>query len=77
MSESAQIRYNRGDYGGASNTFYNIIRRLKGNYDLKQIKSIKGTFEQAKNYYAEGNILQCLSVLKYIETEVLYGRYNF
>lgn len=77
MFNSAQIRYNRGDQGGASNTFYNMARQIKGRLNLQHIKSTKGAFEEAKIYYNKGNISQCLAILKYNETEILYGRYKF
>lgn len=77
MLQSAKVRYNRQDFGGASNNFYNMSRAIKGNYNLKDVRPLKGTFEQAKEFYLEGKLLRSLSILKYIQTEVLYGRYVF
>lgn len=84
LMQSAQARYERkpkSDNAGASNTIFNMaktINRESGNrYVYAKLKPLEGTFEQAKQFRAEGKLGKCLSVLRYIEIQMLYGRYSF
>ena len=84
LMQSAQARYERtpkSDNAGASNTVYNMaktLNRQSGNrYVYAKLKPLEGTFEQAKQFKTEGKLGKCLSVLRFIEIQMLYGRYSF
>lgn len=76
---SAQKRSNRSDCYGASDTIRNCWRWIAYTYgiDLTGIQPVRGCEVDVVKHMESGDMQSAIKVLKYIESEVLYGRYRF
>lgn len=76
---SAQKRVRRNDSPGASETIrncYKHIAQLNG-IELNGLPPIKGTEADVLKHLESGNTKAAVQVLKWIQTELIYGRFRF